>query len=112
MPTGELYLTWNFFLTLILVPGVGWWITNGIKKRDTLQTDNLKLMQDKQDQELHLWQKGAMERNQVIVDKLDRLDKTICSLKSDMKGKVDHDYCKEKHGHVDNELGRLRNNGK
>lgn len=88
----------TFFLTLILIPALGFYLSNLIKGKDKLQTDLW-----------NQWQEGARERNQSILDRIDKIDSCLHNIKTDMKGKVDHHVCEKNHDNVRAEVDRLRN---
>jgi hypothetical protein len=92
-----IFLTWNFFLTAIGLPALGWFLARLIKTRDELNEQNLAL-----------WQEGAKERNKAVTEKLERIEKCIASIKGDLKEKVDNGHCHERHEAVKSDINDLK----
>jgi len=69
-------------LTLVFIPSLGWWLTRLIKAKDELTAKNLEL-----------WQVGAKERHQGLVDQITDLDECLSSVKVTLRTKVDITDC-------------------
>lgn len=97
----EPFLTWNFFLTLILVPSVGWFITRSINKSDMLREKLFKTIMDSLEKSIVDWQIGAKERTGELCKKIDAITKKL-------EDKVDVPHCNERHHEVKAELKDLK----
>ena len=97
----EPFMTWNFFLTLILVPGVGWFITRSINKSDMLKEKLFKTIMDSLEKSIADWQIGAKERTGELCKKIDAITKKL-------EDKVDVPHCNERHHEVRAELKDLK----
>ena len=85
-------------VTMILFPVLGWWLARLIRDKDSLTAKNLEL-----------WQAGAKERHEGLVNQLTNLDVCMNSVKKTVNGKVDITDCMRlsaekwerinKHGH-------------
>jgi gas vesicle protein len=97
----EPFLTWNFFLTLILVPGVGWFITRSINKSDTLKEKLFKTIVDSLEKSIEDWQIGAKERTGELCKKID-------AISHELKDKVSNSHCHDKHQAVKDDINELK----
>ena len=97
----EPFLTWNFFLTLILVPGVGWFITRSINKSDTLKEKLFKTIVDSLEKSIVDWQIGAKERSGELCKKIDGLAKKL-------ESKVDDHECSRVHRGIDAQMEEIK----
>lgn len=92
-----IFMTWNFFVTIIGLPTLGWFLSRLITRRDQLQTDNL-----------NLWQEGAKERNKALNEKLERIEKCISSIKDDLKERVHIAHCSERYNGLKDDIHDLK----
>ncbi len=92
-----IYLTYNFFLTAIGIPALGFWLSRLIKTKDKLQSEYWQT-----------WQEGAKARNSVINEKLERIEKCIGGIKDDIKERVHINHCHDQHSAVKEDIKELR----
>ena len=96
-----IFMTWNFFLTLILVPAVGWFITRSIKTSDELKEKLFRNSIENLEKAINDWQIGAKERSGELCKKIDAITKKL-------EDKVDVPHCNERHHEVRAELKDLK----
>jgi hypothetical protein len=96
-----IFMTWNFFLTLILVPAVGWFITRSIKTSDELKEKLFRNSIENLEKAINDWQIGAKERSGELCKKIDAITKKL-------EDKVDVPHCNERHHEVKAELKDLK----
>ena len=94
-------ITWNLFLTLVLVPGVGWFITRSIKTSDEMKERLFKSVLSNIDSKISDWQDGAKERTRSICDKIDKLSAKV-------DAKVDNHECERVHKQIDEQLQDIK----
>ena len=97
----EPIVTWNLFLTLILVPGVGWFITRAIKTSDELKERLFKAMICNIEKSIQDWQDGAKERTRSLCEKIDKLSAKV-------DAKVDNHECERVHNGIDATLEDIK----
>jgi gas vesicle protein len=103
-----IFMTYNFFLTAIGLPLVCLyirWITkrNDEKVREAVQLKDALFHQSIESikESIDSWQSGAKERTASLCKKIDDISK-------ELKGKVGHDYCQEKHENVKQDINDLK----
>ena len=94
-----IFMTWNFFLTLILVPSVGWFITRSIKTSDELKEKLFRNSIDNLEKAITDWQAGAKERTAALCKKIDDL----------AMRKVENHECEKTHKTIDKVIDELKN---
>ena len=101
MMGNEPFMTWNFFLTLVLVPSVGWFISRSIKTSDEMRERLFKAVLSNIEEKLTDWQIGAKERTKSLCEKIDKLSAKV-------DAKVDNHECERVHATLDNQIEDIK----
>ena len=103
-----IYMTYNFFLTLIGLPAVAFYLKYLLAKNDEKVKEAVVLKDKLFHQSIESlqksiddWQSGARQRNSDLCKKIDDIHK-------ELKGKVDVLHCHEKHEDVKSDINDLK----
>lgn len=92
-------MTWNFFLTLILIPALGWYLSNVIKSRERMARDAFEL-----------WKAGAFERHAELERRIAKLEACFLELKKMISERVTAAHCESQGREVRAVLANINQN--
>ena len=96
-----IFLTWNFFVTIIGLPVLGWFLSRLIKTSDEMKERLFRSVIENIERTMEDWQNGAKERSKSLCEKIDKLSAKV-------DAKVDNHECERVHRLVDAQITDLK----
>ncbi len=96
-----IFMTWNFFLTMVGLPALGWFIARSIKTSDEMKERLFKAVLSNIEEKIADWQVGAKERTKSLCEKIDKLSAKV-------DAKVDNHECERVHNNLDTQLDDIK----